>query len=371
MRTTAFLLACCVGVLMLAPSASSDDPAPENFSSSPRVILHQWGPARAHPNAFREKLSDWEDKLDGVDGLYLFLDKSGFAVMSAKPLKAEAVRAELQPLLGLATKRLKYNFALVYNDRPADLFDEWSVPLTNWRVFAAECRRAGLVGIAFDNEEYFGKWADYPKDCKYPRKTLEEYREQARRRGREVMEAIVAGFPEAVVVTLHGPTLSASGGPKIVYARPDDNELWGPFFVGMLQGCGKKSLLCDGGELYALRTPDEFTTAYRWQKWGIASAEANVPFIPAALRRDWSRVSVTWGVYDATDPDTGRKTDPKTFQKCLASALSRCDHFVWVYFEKNNLLEGPTGDWHRAIAGGKKDGMAGRDAARRVLAERK
>jgi hypothetical protein len=355
---------------VLAPFGFPEGPVPENFTSSPRVILHQWGPARARPTAFRDNLSDWEAKLDGVDGLYLFLDKTGFGVMSARPLAAETIKAELKPLSGLTPKRLKYNFALVYNDRPADLFDDWSVPLANWRVFAAECRRAGLVGIAFDNEEYFGTWADYPKDCKYPGKTLEEYREQARRRGREVMEAIAAGFPEAVVVTLHGPTLSAAGGPKIVYARPDHNELWGPFFAGMLEGCGKKSLLCDGGELYALRTPEEFTTAYRWQKWGIASAEANVPFIPAALRRDWSRVSVAWGVYDGTDPDTGRTTDPETFQKCLASAVSRCDHLVWVYFEGQNLLEGPTGDWHRAIARGKRDGLAGRAAARRALAER-
>lgn len=370
MRTMASLLACCSAFIHFVSSGFAEDAATENFASSPRVILHQWGPARARPSALRENLSVWEKKLEGVDGLYLFLEKTGFAVMSVKPLQAEAVRAELQPLLGLALQQLKYNFALVFNDRPADLFDDWSVPLTNWRVFAAECRRAGLVGIAFDNEEYFGAWADYPTDCKYPRKTLDEYREQARKRGREVMEAIVSGFPEAVVVTLHGPTLSAAGGPKIVYARPDANELWGPFFVGMLEGSGKNSLLCDGGELYALRSEDEFSTAYRWRKWGLASADADVPFIPENLRRDWSRVSIAWGVYDGADENTGRKTDPKTFQKCVAAAVSRCDHLVWVYFEKQNLLDGETGVWHRALSRGKRDGLAGREAIRRALAER-
>ena len=190
MRPLAMFFACCVGVTAFLPLASADDSRTESFISSPRVILHQWGPARARPSTLAAKLSEWETKLDGVDGLYLFLEKTGFAVMSAQPLKADAVRAELKPLVGLAAKRLKFNFALVYNDRPADLFDDWSVPLANWRTFAAECRRAGLVGIAFDNEEYFGTWADYPGDCKYKQKTLAEYREQARKRGREVMEAI-------------------------------------------------------------------------------------------------------------------------------------------------------------------------------------
>jgi hypothetical protein len=349
--------------------ASADDPPAESFASSPRVILHQWGPARARPSTFAEKLTDWEAKLEGVDGLYLFLETTGFAVMSAPPLNANAVRAELKPLVGLAPKRMRYNFALVYNDRPADLFDDWSVPLANWRTFAAECRRAGLVGIAFDNEEYFGTWADYPTDCKYKQKTLAEYQEQARKRGREVMGAIVAEFPDAVVVTLHGPTLSATGGPNIVYARPDANELWGPFFAGMLEGCGKKSLLCDGGELYGLRSEDEFTTAYRWQKRGIASAEASVPFIPKELRRSWDRISVSWGIYDCPDEDSGRTMDAKTFQECVASAVSRCDHFVWVYFEKHNLLDGKSAEWHRAITRGKQEGLAKRAKARRDLLE--
>lgn len=162
MRILTMLVVCCIGVLALAAFASAGDTSADDFRSSPRVILHQWGPARASPNAFAMNLSTWEEKLDGVDGLYLFLEKSGFAVMSAKPLSAKAVQAELEPLAGLKPKRLRYNFAVVFNDRPADLFDDWSVTLTNWRVFAAECRRAGLVGIAFDNEEYFGTWADYP-----------------------------------------------------------------------------------------------------------------------------------------------------------------------------------------------------------------
>lgn len=370
MRTMVKVLACCVVVSALIPAASAVDPPAETFARSPRVILHQWGPTRTRPTAFRENLSAWEDKLEGVDGLYLFLETTSFAVMSAKPLNAETARAELKPLGGLAPQRLKYNFALVYNDRPADLFDDWSVPLANWRLFAAECQRAGLVGIAFDNEEYFGTWANYPEDCKYKEKSLDEYRDQARKRGREVMEAIVAGFPHAVVVTLHGPTLSAAGGPKIVYNRPNENELWGPFFAGMLEACGKQAILSDGGELYALRSGDEFTSAYRWQKRGIASDEAAVPFIPQTLRQAWDRVSVSWGVYDGSDPDTGRKMEPRIFQECVSSAVSRCDHFVWVYFEKHNLLDGEVGDWHRAIARGKKEGIARRTAARRALEQR-
>jgi hypothetical protein len=340
--------------------------ATDPFEALPRVILHQWGPSRARPSILMKNLDELEDRLDGIDGLYLFLDKSSFAVMSRKPLDREELRAELLPVRNTKPNRLKHNFAIVYNDRPADLFDDWSIPIANWRAFAAECRDAGLVGIAFDNEEYFGAWADFPNDCTYKQKSLNEYRAQALQRGEEVMKAICDAFPTAVVTTFHGPTLAASGGPEIVYCRPDQNELWGSFFTGMLEGCGDSALLCDGGELYALRSDDEFRSAYQWRKHNIASPEAAVAFIPLESRHRWNRVSISWGLYDCEDGETGRTTDPKTFQSTLATAVKHCDHFVWIYLEEQNLLaDGPSGDWHKAIANGKSDGLAGRKVEQR------
>lgn len=352
-------------VLAGGAGADADASRTAQFRAKARVILHQWGPERARPQQIREHLERLEKNLAGVDGFFLYLDKSSFAVMSSARLALQTVQEELRPMRDMPARRLRYHFALVYNDRPADLFDDWSVPIANWETFAAACREAGLIGIAFDNEEYFGSWTNFPEDCKYP-KTLDAYREQARKRGAEVMAAIRRGFPEAVVVTLHGPTLSAHDGPPIVYRQPEANELWGPFFAGMLQARGTV-LLCDGGELYALRSGEEFRTAYRWQKWGIASEEARTPFIPAVLRREWPAVSVSWGIYDGTDEPTGRRMTPGIYTRTLAEALSRCDHFVWLYFEKHNLLGAGLTVWHRAIASGVDQGRRWRDRARKTL----
>ncbi|MCS6776673.1 MAG: hypothetical protein RMJ43_16265 [Chloroherpetonaceae bacterium] len=352
-------------VLAGAASAGADGSRAASFRAKARVILHQWGPERARPQRIREHLEHLERNLVGVDGFFLYLDKSSFGVMSSTRLAPQTVREELRPVKDMPARRLRYHFALVYNDRPADLFDDWSVAIANWETFAAACREAGLVGIAFDNEEYFGSWANFPEDCKYPR-TLDAYREQARERGAEVMAAIRRGFPEAVVVTLHGPTLSAYNGPPIVYHLPEANELWGPFFAGMLQARGTV-LLCDGGELYALRSGEEFQTAYRWQKWGIASERARTPFIPASLRPEWPAVSVSWGIYDSTDEPTGREMNPDIYARTLAEALSRCDHFVWLYFEGHNLLGDTVTAWHRAIASGVDQGRRWRNRARRSL----
>ncbi len=344
----------------VGPSWGSD------FRDEPRILLHQWGPERARPKLILDNLDRLERELVGIDGFFLFLDESSFGVMSEKRLSAETIRTELKPLAEFKETRLRHNLALVFNDRPADLFDDWTVPLANWETFATVCREAGLAGIAFDNEEYAGEWADYPQTCRYRDKSLNEYRDQARKRGAEVMKAVRRGFPNAVVVTLHGPTLSADMGPPIVYRRPNENELWGPFFAGMLQERGE-ALVCDGGELYGLRTRDEFRGAYHWRKWGIASTQADTPFIPASLRREWPAVSLSWGVYDAMDGETGRPMDAATSASTLAEAFSTCDHFVWMYYEEQNLLTGDAAAWKTAIAQGRKRGQARRTEARGAL----
>lgn len=349
------------------PGLMSADPPAAPPGDVPRVLVHQWGPERARPGLLRDRLAELEKALPGVDGCFLYLDDSSFAVMSGKKLDERRLKEELAPVAGLKADRLRHHLALVYNDRPADLFDDWAVPVANWEAFAKGCREAGLAGIAFDSEEYSGEWADYPTTCKYKDKSLADYRRQAARRGAEVMAAIQRGFPGAVIITLHGPTLSAANGPDLVYALPDRNELWGPFFAGMLSARRGKAKLCDGGELYTLRSAADFETAYRWQKWGIASAEADTPFIPASLRKAWAEVSVSWGVYDSPTEWIKRGMDPPTLAAALAEAVSRCDDYVWVYFERQNVLTGDPKGWREAVAEGKKAGLAAREKNRAAL----
>ena len=56
------------------------------------------------------------------------------------------------------------------------------------------CAESDLHGrFVFDNEQYFSPWGNYPNGVKYSTRTLQEYYDQARLRGREVMQAMSRG----------------------------------------------------------------------------------------------------------------------------------------------------------------------------------
>jgi hypothetical protein len=63
---------------------------------------------------------------------------------------------------------------------------------------------------------------------------------------------------------MHGPYSSVPNRPH--YVSMDQVgllRLRRPFFVGMMQGMGDKATLVDGGEIYQLRTADEFKKSYQ------------------------------------------------------------------------------------------------------------
>ncbi len=231
--------------------------------------------------------------------------------------------------------------------KPPDFFDDWSVIVQNFATLAQAAKAAGLRGIFFDNEQYV-PWADYTQVA-YPSKTLAQYQDQARLRGHQVMAAIAAEFPDAVVLTTHGPYVSVPNPPPPINDTSASNLLLGPFFVGFVEAEGSVTVV-DGGELYGLRTPADFQSAYDFRKTGIATKAS---FIPSALQASWGAdVSVAFGTYDtstATAP-----MDPTILQPTLTNALLRSDRFVWFYTETVTFLlpesqGGASSAWRQAV----------------------
>ena len=143
-------------------------------------------------------------------------------------------------------------FGIVIED-PGDVFDDaaWANAVGNWRAAATAARAAGFAGFYFDVEEYGDPWLDFPEDYDNPVADLAAYREQTRLRGRQVMEAIAAEWPDAAVLFTFGPWLSEPETPAEVIlfqaAGADEYELLGPLFVGFLEGAGPDNLIVDGG----------------------------------------------------------------------------------------------------------------------------
>jgi hypothetical protein len=314
----------------------------------PILIGYGVNPQNVTPQFVRDHLDYMETRpFDGV----ALSNKSGWAIMDGNAITYDEMWNEFAPIATLKFKRLKHNFAMVYVNKPADLFDDWNITIQNFANLARVLKAAEIEGIFFDNEAYKKSLFNYPDDCKYATtKTLEDYEVQARLRGRQIMEAMVAINPRQYVMFFHGPYVSNSKTPKEV--MPNNvafaNELLGPFFVGFLSGAGPAGKVCDGGELYHLRTPQEFKNAYEFRKREFASKrEIAVSWIPEPLRAEiWAeRCEVGFGIYNRGGQTT------KSLRTALIHALRRTDRIVWFYVEGMDLFTpgGIPAMWEQAI----------------------
>ena len=288
------------------------------------------------------------------DGMVVSSD-TGHGIMDGTPRTHRRMSLDFAPMNGLVFRRMTHNFALVNVDRPADFFDDWSVTIENFRTLARVLRGKGFTGIFLDNEEYQRPLFNYPEDCSDPAKSLAEYLEQARLRGRQIMQAIASEYPEIVVLVAHGPYSSFEGTPDEVRAGQtqwEAEDLRGAFSAGLIEGTDSRSRFVDGGELYTYRSAADFQASYEFRKTLIAAPEAACPFIPAHLQTVWPlKVGIGFGVFNQRYQNIAMS--PAILRHTLEAALRRCDEYVWLYSENQNW-NGPgefAPTWIEAIDG--------------------
>lgn len=353
------LLGCSSSSKPKPPPAPIPVPVPPPPVEPARLILHDWFGSSpvCSPSFIKDNLA-YLDQLP-FDGVAVYMRKADLTdnittwVMSEQAIGYDRMAAVLAPIKGLQYRKLLHNFAAVISRKPPDFFDDWGVVVKNFMDLARAAKEAGLRGIYFDNEQYFAPWANYPDGVKYKTRTLREYQDQAFLRGKELMEAMETSFPGITVITLHGPYISEPKAPLFFPQWQASAELLGPLFAGMLAGT-KAGLCVDGGELYSLRSADEFQGSYIWRKQTIASEEVDCAFIPPALRPSWAKVSVGFGVYDR--PASGRAMTPTILKTTLANTLGRSDRYVWLYVEGPTFLRpaaagGASDEWVQAVRG--------------------
>jgi hypothetical protein len=173
------------------------------------------------------------------------------------------------------------------------------------------------------------------------------------------MEAMTAAFPEITVIVLHGPYISEPKAPHPLFPEwAAANRLAGPFFAGLVEGAGTSATCVDGGELYGLRSSEDFEKSYQWRKSELPSDRVDCSYLTPALRAQWSRkVQVAFGLYD-------RPLDPAMLRTLVERALLRTDRYVWLYVEGPTFLR-PPGEGG-APAEGVSAVRDGRDAALRA-----
>lgn len=327
-------------------------PPPPVVKSATKLIYAGWfgvAPSWALPTP--QFIRDNAAFLDSqpFDGLAVYLrrpdttDNLTVGVQGAPLVSYDLAMDVLAPIRGLGpAQNLKHNFAVVMGGAPPDFFDPWDAVISDWANLARACKDSGLVGIMFDNEQYFGPWGDFqPGAMKYPVKTLGEYQAQARIRGRQIVNAVELVFPGCAILTLHGPYVSEpKAPPALLYPQwQTGNELLGPFFAGMIEAADLATTkIVDGSEIYNLRTAAQFKAVYDWSKTTLPTVSS---FITPTIAAAWpQRVSIGFGIYDI--PWGGADMNPAILAPTITNALKQADHYVWFYAEGQTFLLPPS-----------------------------
>lgn len=249
------------------------------------------------------------------------------------------VSEALRDLKALPIRRFRQNF-LRFNTTPADLdwFDDHAAVLNNARLSAQLAREGRARGVLFDIEQYQGKLFDYRAQRDVKTRSWDAYAQQARRRGREVMDAFQEGYPDVTVLLTFGYTLpwSQSEGGKRPLAECDYGLL-APFLDGMVEAARGRARLVDGHELsYGYRDRSAFDRARQTFDRDVlpvvADPEAYCRVVSLGfgiwLDHDWR--SKGWNVEDVAR----NHFSPEGFETSVRSALETADEFVWIYTEQ-------------------------------------
>jgi hypothetical protein len=251
--------------------------------------------------------------------------------------RAEELASARENLRATRFRRFRYNFLRI-NVTPGDVdwFDDFEPVLQNARLAAGLARDGGSRGVLLDTETYQTPLFAYPSRPRARERSFEEYAAQARRRGRELMEALEAGYPGLTVFLTFGYSapfhLMRRDGTGLAEGG---YGLLAPFVDGLVDGVGRGRIV-EGYELsYGYRDPERFGDAYRTLESGLLEIVAD----PDRYRRVTSFGFGIWMDYDQRNAgwyptDVGRNYfTPEVFEASVRAALEQSDEYVWVYTE--------------------------------------
>ena len=296
----------------------------------------------------------------------------------------DAAAKDLSPVKGVF-KKFHHNFAKVNFSMvgPPPLLNDdagWQIAYESATNYAKAVQDTGLKGVFFDNETYLhpalnGKKADYwlyEDQIAFTGQSqlslsLSTELGLARRRGRELMQAFVRGYPAVTVIVAHGAHEGCDAWKSRTGHFGMDHYLLGAFAAGMVEGTSGAATLVDGGEDYDLRSAQDFSFARAWRK-GIAQGGDGItkcPFMDATLAANWqTKVSIAFSTFDKERPslktsDWTPITDVARFRTTLTNALRATDRYVWHYAQWQdwwgNSMEDKLNPWVDAIRAARRD----------------
>jgi len=249
-----------------------------------------------------------------------------------------------------------------------DWFDDdgWREIVDHWRILAWLAKQGGLRGLHFHTEPYaFPPHSQfrYSAQAQRDRHAYDEYRAQARRRGREVAQAVVAEFPDLTLffdrMFCDLLSLAASENPALALESHNSYGLQPAFVDGWLDVVPSTVTFVDGAKVaYEFTSQEEFDRAYLRLR-----TEAPRLIAPEHRGKFLSQLRVAFPVYlDAAAAPAGAKwhlppvrgSQAARVEANVLAGLKASDDFVWFHGEHARWWPGgnpksPT--WPEKIAG--------------------
>ena len=279
-------------------------------------------------------------------------------------------------------KRFTDNFILIgANPGKVDWFDDagWANIVDHWRIAAWAAKQSGFKGLLFDPEPYAKPFAQfrYAAQAEREKHSFDAYCEKARERGRQVMQAVAAEFPD---LTLFCYFMNVVCSPATRQANPRralvpmGYGLYPAFIDGWLDAAPPTVTMVDGCEMgYRFNDVEQYLEAAVLIKGACQELVS-----PANRAKYRAQVQVSYGTYlDAYwnpkdsewaawyidglgGPRVGR------LRTNVATALRCADEYVWIYGEKFRWWPTPNGrvreqTWPEALPGCEKALRLARD----------
>ena len=233
---------------------------------------------------------------------------------------------------------------LLLNANPGDVdwFDDagWKEIVAHCRLLTRVAKRSGLRGLAFDPEPYSPPATpfNYSRQSKREHKSFANYEAKARQRGREVMQAMSAEFPDMVILAyfLFSNLPHANGNPRFLkMLQSHDYNLMPAFIDGWMDRISPAMTLIDGNEYsYKYNSPAAFSDSYERLKKDAAAFLTPKNYLKL---RQWRIGQAIYLDAYCNSPDDYWYIDPQGMtpvdRLCLnlVSALNASDGYVWVY----------------------------------------
>ena len=217
--------------------------------------------------------------------------------------------------------------------------DDWSRVNGNAAAAAHVAREGGLKGLVIDTEAYGGggprvPWRNpffyqqYSDDYNgKPPHTMAECVEQVRERGREFGQAVTSVYPDITLMFLH----------QTGYTGETAYVLLAPFVDGIIEACGDKATIIDGGEpAYLMMTRDAFV-GLRSKVTGLGRVASRIPQLREKKMQQafgiWVDHSPEGSGGWHTDPNEWGKNhkSPERLEHTLYNALTVSDRYVWLF----------------------------------------